>query len=78
MVPFGSFAVLTFDSREHISLLVIENEVLFFQRFDEAYVPSLRLVQKCSSFRLRLANEDPDTFSTVQVNRSKFCWLAPM
>jgi hypothetical protein len=34
-------------SREHISLLTLENEVLFFQRFDDVYTPSLRLVHKC-------------------------------
>jgi PUA domain protein len=34
-------------SREHISLLALDNEVVFFQHFDEVYVPSLRLVHKC-------------------------------
>jgi malignant T-cell-amplified sequence len=47
--PFISFCIekLTFDSRDHISLLALNNEVLFFQRFDEVYIPSLRLVHKC-------------------------------
>ena len=35
-------------SRDRISLLTLENEVLFFQHFDEVYIPSLRLVHKCT------------------------------
>jgi Pre-PUA-like domain len=38
---------MTEGSRERISLLTLDNEVLFFQHFDENYIPSLRLVHKC-------------------------------
>jgi PUA domain protein len=39
---------LLIASREHISLLALNNDVLFFQHFDEVYVPSLRLVHQCN------------------------------
>jgi malignant T-cell-amplified sequence len=57
------------SSREHISLLTLDNEVLFFQHFDEAYVPSLRLVHKCRIPWSRDLLVDPDAFTTVQVDR---------
>ena len=56
-------------SREHISLLTLENEVIFFQRFDEPYMPSLKLVHKCSPDRVCRLMADPDVFTKVQVDR---------
>ena len=50
ILPFRPLCTekLTYNSRDHISLLALDNEVLFFQRFDEVYIPSLRLVHKCT------------------------------
>jgi PUA domain protein len=56
-------------SREHISLLTLDNEVVFFQRFDEPYMPSLKLVHKCSPLTGLLITIDPDVFTKVQVDR---------
>jgi malignant T-cell-amplified sequence len=56
-------------SREHISLLTLENEVVFFQRFDEPYMPSLKLVHKCSPRLSLVVTIDPDVFTKVQVDR---------
>jgi len=47
----------------------MDNEVLFFQHFDEAYVPSLRLVHKCMSARFLWLRVDPDAFPKIQVDR---------
>jgi PUA domain protein len=50
ILPFRPLCTekLAFNSQDHISLLALDNEVLFFQRFDEVYIPSLRLVHKCT------------------------------
>ena len=52
-------------------MLTFENEVLFFQRFDEVYIPSLRLVHKCTTAHSDMATDwlDPDAFTHVQVDR---------
>jgi malignant T-cell-amplified sequence len=48
----------------------LENEVLFFQRFDEVYIPSLRLVHKCTNHFITATDcVDPDAFTPVQVDR---------
>jgi malignant T-cell-amplified sequence len=52
-------SILIHYSREHISLLALENEILFFQRFDEAYIPSLKLVHRCESFPSQLSDSRP-------------------
>ncbi|KAL1925788.1 uncharacterized protein VTP21DRAFT_671 [Calcarisporiella thermophila] len=44
--------------REHIQLLTVNNEILFFQHFDGPYYPALRLVHKY-----------PDILPKVQVDR---------
>lgn len=36
-------------SREHVSMLVYKGNVLFFQHFDEQYLPTLKLLHKCKS-----------------------------
>ncbi|CAG8454915.1 2894_t:CDS:2 [Ambispora gerdemannii] len=51
---------------EHINLLTMNNEILFFQHFDGPYYPTLRLLHKCT-FLLSLL--DPDAFPRVQVDR---------
>ncbi|CAG8694804.1 5868_t:CDS:2 [Dentiscutata erythropus] len=43
---------------EHINLLTINNEILFFQHFDGPYYPTLRLLHKY-----------PDVFPRLQVDR---------
>jgi malignant T-cell-amplified sequence len=51
-------------------LLALEGEVLFFQRFDEAYIPSLYLVHKCRiNGCFTNSYTDPDAFEKVQVDR---------
>jgi len=51
-------------------LLTLDNEVLFFQRFDEVYIPSLRLVHKCLTTLCNTTKwVDPDAFAQVQVDR---------
>lgn len=35
--------------REHLLLMVVEGEPLFFQQFDGPLIPSLRVLHKCKS-----------------------------
>lgn len=35
-------------SREHVSILVLNKQPLFFQHFDGPYYPELHLLQKCT------------------------------
>ncbi|CAG8746594.1 3166_t:CDS:2, partial [Funneliformis caledonium] len=43
---------------EHINLLTVNNEILFFQHFDGPYYPTLRLLHKY-----------PDAFPKLQVDK---------
>jgi PUA domain protein len=36
-------------SREHVSILALHGQPLFFQHFDGPYFPTLRLLQQCAS-----------------------------
>lgn len=35
------------DSREHVSILALKGEALFFQHFDGPYYPTLQLLHRC-------------------------------
>ncbi len=39
-------------SHEHVEILVIKNELLFFKQRDGPYVPTLRLLHKCTYVRV--------------------------
>lgn len=36
-------------AREHVQMFIAEKQVLFFQHYDDWYLPSLRLLHKCKS-----------------------------
>lgn len=36
--------------RDHISLIVVEDEPLFFQNYDGPFIPTLRVLHKCSLY----------------------------
>lgn len=36
-------------SREHLSILALHGEPLFFQHFDGPYFPTLKILHKCES-----------------------------
>lgn len=38
--------------REHVQMLISDKQVLFFQHYDDWYLPSLRLLHKCKCFLL--------------------------
>lgn len=35
--------------RENVSLIIVENEPIFFQHFDGPLIPSLRVLHKCTN-----------------------------
>ena len=37
-------------SRDHIEVVAVKNEMLFFKQRDGPYMPTLRLLHKCESF----------------------------
>lgn len=37
-------------SREHISILALQGEPLFFQHFDGPYYPTLKILHRCKLF----------------------------
>lgn len=41
----SSFSIL--NSREHISILALHSEPLFFQHFDGPYFPTLKILHRC-------------------------------
>jgi PUA domain protein len=43
--PFNLFFA---HSRDHISIYTVKQEPLFFQHFEEAFFPTLRLLHKCA------------------------------
>ncbi|CAG8519494.1 13863_t:CDS:2 [Acaulospora morrowiae] len=51
-------ALFLVKCHDHINLLTINNEILFFQRFDGPYYPALRLLHKY-----------PESFPRLQVDR---------
>lgn len=69
--------------RDHLLLMVVEGEPLFFQQFDGPLMPSLRVLHKCTtmgpgclaritntaSCRVRLLFVVPDMMSKVQVDK---------
>jgi len=42
-------------SPNHVNLIVVENEVLFFNERNETYYPTLRLLHKCIYLSIYLA-----------------------
>lgn len=64
------------DSREHVSILALHGEPLFFQHFDGPYFPVLRLLHRCKSEVLRTPFyaetslvADPGLLPPVRVDR---------
>lgn len=71
-------------SREHVSILALHGEPLFFQHFDGPYLPSLKLLHKCElpcfkpEFKLLLRwghNVVPNLLPHVQIDRGAIPYL---
>ena len=48
-IPLQNTPTHTLYSHEHIEILVVKNELLFFRQRDGPYLPTLRLLHKCES-----------------------------
>ena len=46
---FSKIVCFSFHSHEHIELLSVNQEILFFRQRDGDYFPSLRLLHKCKA-----------------------------
>jgi PUA domain protein len=68
-----------FDSREHLNVIAMNGELLFFNYFDGPYYPTLKLLHRCKCVPMsivcrRITNNlsnkiDPDILPKVQVDR---------
>ncbi|ETS63275.1 hypothetical protein PaG_01551 [Moesziomyces aphidis] len=67
-------------AREHVQMLISDKQVLFFQHYDDWYLPSLRLLHKFpemlpsvqvdrGAINLRLLHKFPEMLPSVQVDR---------
>ena len=66
-------------SRDHIELIVVKGELLFFKQRDGPYIPTLKLLHKCKSYMYSQACvcsvqyqhciADPDLLPKVQVDK---------
>ena len=57
----GEAILMKYDefSRDHISILALHGEPLFFQHFDGPYYPTLKILHRCEYF----------SFSTVEISQ---------
>lgn len=64
--------LICYVSQDRINLVTVEGEHLFFQSFDGPYIPTLRLLHKCSPMLMHLyalySLLDPDMMTKVQVD----------
>ena len=71
-ILLNSFSI----SRDHIELIVVKGELLFFKQRDGPYIPTLKLLHKCELLTFNMCSvysidktADPDMLPKVQVDK---------